>query len=176
MSMLLAAGCGFKPRKAADIPPELHTLHIETPNPNSTLSTQLTALLYSLKINLTPSAKDAKVTLHIDNITFTHDQPDITTSGEAVTFIYTMHVNAELIRQSDHHVITQKTFQAQQPLLLNTNQVYAQGVSTLIRRTLQREIIALIYDWLIAEQTQQQLMADIKNPHATTTQTINTSS
>ena len=66
--LLLAAllgGCGFTLRGDADLPPELQTLTLNTPNPNNELSRELRRALISNKVTLVDDNESGRYHLGI---------------------------------------------------------------------------------------------------------------
>lgn len=154
LSLALLSGCGFHPRRAADIPPQLRTLHLDTSQPYSQFITQLKGMLQALNIKL---VKQAPYTLKIISISFTQDDPSITTTALAVTITYTLSVRLRLLSSSGKAIIPDRTLSTSRSISQNTNQVYTPGTATLAKQELRRDLISQLYYLLTANDTRNAL-------------------
>lgn len=157
VSTLLLTGCGFHPRRANDVPPELHTLYLKSSKPYSPLITQLRSMLASLNIKLVNKQSDAPYTLNVSNIVFSQSNPPITTTTLAVSFSYTMSVSVHIQARDGKQLIPTKSLSAQRSISQNASQVYTPGTATLAKQELRRDIISQIYYVLISNNLRNAL-------------------
>lgn len=155
--VLLLSSCGFHPRRASEIPPQLHTLYIETQQPYNPLITQLKDMLRSLDVNIVKKPAQAAYTLHIDKIAFSQSNPPITTTRLAVSFTYSLSVSVQISISKGKDVTRKKVLSATRSISQNASQVYTPGTATLARHELRRDIISQIYYLLISNDTRNAL-------------------
>lgn len=157
ISSLLISGCGFQPRRASSIPPQLRHLDIQTSKPYSEFITELSELLTSLDIQLSVNKKEAPYTLQVLNINYSQSNPPITTTSLAVTLTYTLSVNVRLIDRQNKNIIRKTLITASRSIAQNPSQVYTPGTATVIKQELRRDVTSKIYYLLIANNTRNAL-------------------
>lgn len=151
------SGCGFRPRQAADVPPELHTLTLKTERPYSGLVTQIKSMLRSLNITLVNQTSQAPYTLNITNINFDHSNPPVTTTSLAVTLTYSMSATVQLVSRNGKILIPARTLSATRSISQNPSQVYTPGTATLAKQELRRDITSKLYYLLTSNNTRRAL-------------------
>jgi len=157
LSLLLLSGCGFQPRQASDVPPQLHTLTLQSSKPYGNLTTQVKAMLRSLDITLVKRHEQSPYTLHIISITFSQSNPPITTTSLATTETYSLTVNIKLTSRSGKMIIPEKMISASRSISQNASQVYTPGAATLAKQELQRDVISKLYYLLTSNNTRKAL-------------------
>ena len=150
-------GCGFKFRSASEVPPQLHTVYLDTPNPYSRLTTRLGRTLKSVHIHLAYSQRWAPVTLHIISNQMSNSIPTILYSGNATPYTYTLSTRFELLKSNGTVILPPSTLSLSDSLLQNANQIYTPESNVLIERQLTRTMATLIYYRLIASDTRKAL-------------------
>lgn len=161
---LLSAGCAFQLRSKAMISSELYQLHFSPERPYSELSTQLNTLFRSLGIVLVKKESQAHYSLVITNDLFSYSRPDVVDASLPATlnFLQTAHISIQDTRT--HKTVASQEFTVNHTLTLNANQIYTADANDLIREKLNREIVSLIYYWLISSQTKESIHhADISS-------------
>lgn len=156
-TLLCLNGCGFHPLSASSVPQNLRTLYLETPNEYSQFTQLLTMRLKALNIHLTNSAKQAPITLRVDNIKINRSEPSIITNSIASTYSYTLTTYVHLINKQGERITPTKKIMLSRTVLLNANQVMTPETSSMAQRDMQREAIQFIYFWLISPQVQQDI-------------------
>lgn len=146
---LLTSGCGFHLRQAAQVPPQYRVLYLDAPNLHGTFLTDLSRQLRSMSILLTNTPQEAPVHLRILSLHYTHDNPNIVTNSFAVSYTYTLSITVALLNSREQIISGPKTFSASNTVTLNANQVLVPGADTVTKQQLQREVITLIYYWMI---------------------------
>lgn len=144
---------------------KLYQLYFSPQKPYSELSTQLNMLFRSLGIVLVKKPSQAHFSLVITNDLFSYGRPDVVDASLPTTlnFLQTAHVSIQ--DTHTHKIIAAQEFTVNQSLTLNANQIYTSDANDLIRKQLSREIVSLIYYWLISSQTKDSIH------HATITKT-----
>jgi len=150
---LLLVGCGFHLRSAQDFPSQIRLLNLQTPNPYSTFTTNLTALLKSMDVKLT---KTAPYTLKISNVTFNNPQPSVATTTEAVTYTYSLMITYS-IEKHGKAIFGPISLSASQGVIMNVNQIYSSNSTSLVHRELERNVITLLYNSLISDNAKKAL-------------------
>jgi len=150
-------GCGFHPRSAADIPPQLKDIYLNTKNPYSAFTTELKNMLRSLDITLAKTRLDAPYTIKINNYKFLQSNPAITTTSLAVTFTYSITLQISIFNHTGKQILGPKSLGTSRSIVQSPSQVYTPGTSTLIRQELRRDIISQIYFVLASENTRHAL-------------------
>lgn len=136
---------------------ELYQLYFSTEKPYSELSTQLNTLFRSLGIVLVKKPSQAHFSLVITNDLFSYSRPDVVDASLPATlnFLQTAHVSIQNTRT--HKIVATQEFTVNQSLTLNANQIYTSDANDLIREQLSREIVSLVYYWLISSQTKDSI-------------------
>lgn len=153
----LIAGCGFHSQTLNDIPPQLRTVYLDSPNPYSQLSVQLRRVLTSLNVHLTKTAQAAPITLRIVDNTMTANVPTILYSGNAISYTYTLVTHIEITKWNGKLIYGPKRLSVSRSLLQNANQVYTPDASILVKRELTRTMVTLIYNQITALNTRKLL-------------------
>ena len=153
----LSAGCAFQLRSKSMISSELYQLYFLPEKPYSELSTQLNTLFRSLGIVLVKKESQAHFSLIITNDLFSYSRPDVIDASLPATlnFLQSAHVEIRDIRT--HKMVAAQEFTVNHSLTLNANQIYTADANDLIREKLNREIVSLIYYWLISSQTKDSI-------------------
>jgi len=154
---LSLTGCAFHPRSAADIPPQLHHVFLDTKNPYSAFTTQFKAMLRSLNITLDKTRHLAPYTIKITHYKFSQSNPPITTTSLAVTFTYSISLKISIQSQSGKTIEGPRSLGASRSLVQSASQVYTPGTATLTKQELQRDVISQIYYFLVSEDTRHAL-------------------
>src|SRR3990167_2953593 len=144
----MLTNCGLHSRSPSDIPPQLHTLYLDTSNPDSHLSLQLKRTLASLDVHVVPSSTEAPVTLRIMSSAMTHDTPTIFYSGNAVSYTYSLSTTLQLVKRNGKPIAGATTLNVTRSLLQNANQVYTPEATRMMERQLTTTMTSLIYNYL----------------------------
>ncbi len=84
--------CGFKLYSKEAIPPQLHTIYLQSNNPYGSLETSLKQTLTTQGIHFTDSAKHVPIILNISDTNFTHDNSNTVSSAQATVYNFTYDV------------------------------------------------------------------------------------
>ena len=159
VSIMLTAltGCAFHPRSAADIPPQLKQVYLDTKNPYSAFTTELKAMLSSLHMTLDKTRNEAPYTIKITRYQFLQSNPSITTTSLAVTFTYSISLHISILNRSGKTILGPRSLSASRSMVQNASQVYTPGTATLAKQELRRDVISQIYFVLASENTRDAL-------------------
>lgn len=124
-------------------------MYVDAPNLNTNFVTQLKNQFQSVGIQLTPTLQQAPVSLRILDLHYFHNNPNIVTNSFAVAYTYTLSITVQLFDAQGRSIAGPKTFSASESITLSTNQVLIPGAYTVTRQQLQREVITLVYYWVI---------------------------
>lgn len=160
MNLWLFSSCGFNTRTANDFPKELKTISVKMPNIDRIFQEDIIRLLQSLHVKID---SNAPITLDINTFNFTHTHPELTTTAQAVTYIYHMTLTFSILK-NNKILVPPKTLSASRSIIMNVNQVYTSSTASLAKRELEREIINLLYFHLISQNTQRALQTTQPKP------------
>lgn len=154
---LFGSGCGLHLRDKSMISSNLYDLYFLPEKPYDELSTQLRTLFQSLGIKLVKSKKQARFSIIINMDLFSYSRPDVVDASLPVTLNFIKTASIEIQDNHTNRIITSRDFAVNQSLTLNANQIYTRDANNLIQRQLTRQVVSLIYYWLISTQTKNML-------------------
>jgi len=102
-----------------------------------------------MSIQVTECPQDTPTHLLITNVLYYHDNPNIITASYAATYSFTLTMKAELA-VGNKIIAGPRTFGVTGTMTLNPNQVLVPGSDTVVREELQRDIVSLMYYWLLS--------------------------
>jgi len=159
LTSLWIEGCGFHFRSGKEIPSELKTVYLITPNPYSSFTERLSNLLKGVDIHLTSCPEAAPVTLEVTQATFSKNNPAITTATEPVAYTYTLTIQYHLKTAEGKGITPMKSLSSSRSVVLNAQQIYSASSASLIQPQLEQEIVMLMYNQLISQSTRDELKA-----------------
>lgn len=162
---ILSAGCGFKPRSKSDFPAQLNTIYFSGEKPYSILSEQLHNLFQSVGVRLVKTKTNAHFSIFLSHDNFVYSRPDIVNTTLPTNLNFMQSATVTIFDNRNNSILSTKSFSTSQSLTLNTNQIYTNNANNLIQHELNRQIVSMIYYWLISKNTKDVLS------HAVITQT-----
>ncbi|MGV3592433.1 MAG: LPS assembly lipoprotein LptE [Gammaproteobacteria bacterium] len=141
VSLLLAVlgGCGFTLRGTVDLPPELHTLQIESPVPNSEIVREVSRVLRNNAVTLTDTATDDVWRLGIGGEQLRERVLSVNANARAGEYELTMDVAAQLRRGAE--TIGPETLSVSRVYLADPENAVAKNEEAeLIRSEMRREL------------------------------------
>jgi LPS-assembly lipoprotein len=152
--------CGFKLYSKESIPPQLHTVYLQSNEPYGSLETSLKSTLSTQGINFTDTAQQAPIILNISGTSFTHDDSNTVSSSQATVYNFTYDVTFNLLTTQGKAIIQPQTVEATRTLTLNPNEVLDSNpeVDTM-KQEMERELIFKITNRLNSKNTKQALIA-----------------
>ena len=153
LSCLALSACGFQPRSAKELPPQLHELCVVTPKPNSNFSHKLRQMLGSLQLKIDSSCTSAPYKLEIYKTSLTRDNPSITTADQAQTFNYTYSLDFDLNNNQGQTMISRRTLSASRSVILNAQQIFTPYNTSAIEKQLEQIILSQVFDQLTTIET-----------------------
>lgn len=150
-------GCGLKLRNPSDIPPQLHTLYLNTPNPYNPFIVEFKRTLKSLKVNMVDSPHQTAIELKIPEVDYIQHNPDLLTTVVAVRYFISLKFTAILYNTKNNKVILKHPFNISRSVLLNANQALVPNILLLASKELTHEGVNLLYYWLISENVKNAL-------------------
>lgn len=156
---LLICACGFKLRSLAQLPPQLHVLYLQTPNPYGEFETELKQSLRSSGITLVKSPQEAAITLSIANPTLTNTASTIGPSSQARVYAFTYSVSFQLLNSTGGVIGMPHTVSTSTSVTLSPNQLLqTNNQAATAQRGMERDLITQIYNILSSQQTSQALV------------------
>ncbi|PIZ03719.1 MAG: hypothetical protein COY58_07745 [Gammaproteobacteria bacterium CG_4_10_14_0_8_um_filter_38_16] len=154
---LLSVGCGFHARTNASFPAELKRFYFSSERPYTVLSIQLKQLLKSMGAVRVKKPSEAKFTILITRDHFAYNRPDVVNSTLPTAMNYSQTVKISIIENLNHTMIASQLFTTSQSLTLNAGQIYTINENNLIKSELNRNLISLIYYWILSYKTRDVL-------------------
>jgi len=165
--------CGFKLYSKEAIPPQLHTIYLQSNNPYGSLETSLKQTLTTQGIHFTDSAKHVPIILNISDTNFTHDNSNTVSSSQATVYNFTYDVTFNLLDAHGKKIIKPQTVSATRTLTLNPNEVLdANPEVDTMKQEMERELIFKITNRLNSKNTKQAFITS----HETIPRTTKTTS
>src|SRR3990167_2825886 len=151
----LLSSCSFHLRNAQSFSPELNNLYFNSDKPFNVVSTQLRSLLESNQLHLAKKESDARFSLVISDDVFSYSRPDVVNASLPTTMNFIQTATATIEDNLTHKTIISQTFSTTQSLTLNANQIYTADSNDFMKRELTRNMVSLIYYWLISTNTKE---------------------
>ncbi len=168
---LLTSGCYWHLRNANELPPQLKVIYLDAEYLESRFDVQLLDLLRALRITLAPKPQAAPYTLHVFDYSLQHNNPVVSSTNVAITYVYTLAVTVSITGANGRIVVPPHQIRATRSIIVNTNQIFTVNSTSVFEQDLQREGINLIYYWLTSAQIRKRLNPPLNNttepPHAT---------
>lgn len=171
--LLPLSACHWQLRNPNEIPPQLKVLYLDASTVESHLYLQLQNLLESMRIRQVNNPLLAPYTLQVSNYSFQHNNPSVSATNIAITYVFTLQVTVAITDAHGKIVVPPRLISASRDITVNTNQIFTINSTTLFQQELQREAINLIYYWLTSDSTRHFLIASqqaktaVKNHYAT---------
>ena len=137
ISFILLTACGFHLRGQSELPVELKTLYLQSPNPYSPMTKQLKQTLQHLGINLVNSPNLAQLTLQIIRDQLNQSESIVGANTQVREFYLTYILGYQLIDQEGELVVPQQFVSATRNFTADTNR--SLGTSN-ERKTLEQEM------------------------------------
>ncbi|KPJ67168.1 MAG: hypothetical protein AMJ43_05810 [Coxiella sp. DG_40] len=152
------SACGFKLYSKESLPPQLHTVYLQSDNPYGQFETDLKHSLTAMGINFVDAQTKAPITLKIINAEFSHDNLNTVSSSQATVYNFTYDVIFNLMDSRSKSIISPQTIQSNRTLTLSPNEVIdANPEVDTMKQEMQRELIFKILNCLSSKNTQQAL-------------------
>ena len=97
LSCLALTQCGFHLRGEQMVPPQMHLLYLESPNPYDPFIVQLRNRLKSMKVEMTSMPQQAPLILQILNVAFTQRLTSMSANTQVRTFVISYDVSFQLV-------------------------------------------------------------------------------
>ena len=162
---ILCTGCGFELRSKNLFPTELDHLYYTSDKPYSTLSTQLIILFQSLGVHLQKNEKNTRFSVIISNDIFSYGRPEVVNASLPTNINFSQTATITIRDNLKNKIIASQSFTTNQSLTLNANQIYTSNANNMIKQELNREMVSIIYYWVISSNLRDNLH------HAITDQT-----
>ena len=121
---VILSGCGFHVRNGDALPPQLHTLYLQSDQPYGQFEITLKRALQKATLNVVNTPTAAPIALQIINTRFTHDTPTIGDSSQARVYNFTYTVTFSITNtRSGHTLLLPRTVSMTRALTINANQV-----------------------------------------------------
>lgn len=158
---VLSASCAFHLRSKSMISSELYQFYFSPEKPYSELTTQLKSLFRSLSLMIVKNKSQARFSLIVSNDLFSYSRPAVVDASLPTTLNFAQTAHIEIQDNHMHQSVASQEFSVTQSLTLNANQIYTADANNLIRQELNRQIVLLVYYWLMSSQTKDAIHASI---------------
>jgi len=155
---LLLSGCAFHFRRTEDIPPKLQTVYIQTVQPQSELTSQLSETFQGLGVNIVKHPKEAPITLSILQDSFTQSYTLLGSAQQLNSAILTYTVSLVLTDPRGKNLTVPVTLSTQMTYWQSANQILGDTTALpVFKQTLAHAMIQKILAYLNAESTRNAL-------------------
>ena len=158
---MLCSGCGFQLRSKGDFPKEFNPLYFSSEKPYSPLSVQLNELFQSLRVHVAKTKSDARFSIVISHDIFSYSRPDMVNATLPTNLNFMQSAIVTIVDNKKNTTISAKSFSTSQSLTLNANQIYTANANNLIQYELNRQLVSVIYYWLVSKNTKDVLHGTI---------------
>lgn len=148
---MMLVGCGYQFRNPGELPAQFKQVTITSSQPYSQLVTSLKQLFKAMGIS-SHDAKHTQYTFDIIDTHYEHDNPNITTSNQAITLTFRLITRFQIKNRSGKVLFGPKTLVATRDVILNANQLFTNNISPVVKQQLSRRMTNLIFDQLISQQ------------------------
>ena len=145
------------PRSINTFPDELKPVYFSSVKPYSILSNQLNELFQSMDIPLEKQASKAPFSIIVSYDNFSYSLPDIVDSTLPTNINYSQSSTISIINNRTHATVITTSFTTTQSVTINANQIYTSNANDLVKQSLNRQMVSLIYYWLISSKTKAAL-------------------
>ena len=160
----ILAGCGFKLRSQADIPPQLHTLYLKSDQPYGQFESQVRQTLTLLGVDFVADPSLAPATLAIKNTNLAYTTPNLSTTSQAQSYFYTYRVSFSLLNKKAQELLPTKTISATGILILQPNEILGSNTQVdVLQQQLQQRCLQMMLEILGSTQVRQ-IAKKLNNP------------
>jgi LPS-assembly lipoprotein len=146
--------CGFHLRGYAPLPPELHTLYLQSNSPYSALTKQLQQVLKSSGVILVQDSQDAPLTLQILSDNFGQQITGQGASGQISTYQLSYTVSYQLLDAKGRVVQPPQMVGTTRSYAINSNQILGDTtVQTGLKDDMRRDLIYQLLNRLRSRNT-----------------------
>lgn len=170
---LVCTSCHWQLRSPNEVPPQLKVLYLDAGSVESHFLVKLKNLLESMHIQKVAHPTLAPFALRVSNYSLVRNNPSVSTTNVAITYIFTLQVTVAILGTDGHIIVPPRQIVATRNITVNVNQIFTINSTNLFQQELQREVINLMYYWLTSESTQRLLVSAQENQaHAAQSKTI----
>lgn len=146
--------CGFKLYSKKAIPPQLHTVYLQSNNPYGQLEVSLKQTLTAQDVNFTDSEQQAPIILNIMNTSLTHDNSNVVSSSQATVYNFHYKITFNLLDKHGNSIIDSQSVKATRTLTLNPNEMLdANPEVDTMQQEMERELIFKMTNRLTSRNT-----------------------
>jgi LPS-assembly lipoprotein len=165
--MLCCSGCYWHLRNPQEVPPQLKVLYLRAETVDSHFNLHLVNLLRSMKIELAKTPGAAPLTLHAYKYRLWHNNPPVSSTNVAITYMYILTVTVSVTDAQGKIVLPPRAISVSRSVTIQTNQIFTINSTSVFQEELQREAINLIYYWLISDRAHRLLAHPPVQPRIT---------
>lgn len=148
-------GCGFHFRTKRDTPAIYKTLALQAPATHLAFTTSLKRTLTALGVHLSPKAN---IQLHIKQIKFSHDIPNVLNQNQPVTITYTYSLAYQLTQSHKKQQLPLQNIETSAQAIINGSDLLTSRPSAMTKSNLRRALINLLLIKLFSHNTRTALM------------------
>lgn len=150
--------CGFHLYGKNNLPPQMHTVYLQSKTPYGTLEANLRRSLTAVGADVVAEANQSPVTLNIISANLTHSDSNTVSSAQATVYDFNYNVAFNILDAHGKPITDPQQVQASRTLTLNPNEVLDGNpeVDT-IQQEMERELAFKIINILGAPNTREVL-------------------
>jgi len=166
LTMFALSSCGFHLRSASEVPPELKVIYLETPNPNSSFTSQLKNLLASVDVVVVTQKEAAPYNLKINNISFGHSNASILSISTPTAYTYNYSLNYSILTKKGHIIIPPTDISASDTIYAAPNQMLTNNnTDKRMQQQLQTEVIGELFNSITSNGVIKEVGNCQQHPH-----------
>lgn len=119
----LLAGCGFHLRGTQPLPPQLHTMYLQSNSPYSNFTRQLKNTLRLSKVRLVNDPKQAQIILCILKENFYTNQTTVASTAQTRNYNVTYAITYSLQNKHGNTIIQPKSINSTDSITVNQNEI-----------------------------------------------------
>lgn len=152
--MILLVGCGFKPRSQSTLPPQLHTIYVQTGEHSGQFDNTFKKSLKAMGITVLDKVDAEHLVLSLSPTTFTSDNASIGSSIQARVYNLIFTVSFQITNSQGKPIIDTQTITITKGLTLSPNEVFsASNQVDMEKQSMQQEAIIRIFNILSSKRT-----------------------
>lgn len=150
----MLVGCGFHLRGAQPLPPQLHTMYLQSNSPYSDFTKQLKSALRLSNVQLVNDPKQARTILYIMKEDFYTIQTTVASTAQARNYNVTYSITYSILNKDGSTIVKPKSINANDTITVNQNEILENSNKLdITKQTLIRNLIMKLMFQLTSKNT-----------------------
>jgi len=157
VSLILLAGCGFHLRSAESLPPEFHTIYLQTANEYGEFEVTFKRALKASGVVVTDDIDQAKLRLILTS-NYNYTTTSAATSNQARVYSLTYLATIYATDKNGKTILKLKSTSVTRSVALAPDEVYeSSNQITIVKHEMQQELVNRLFNILSSQQTFNEL-------------------